>query len=227
MCSYFGIASSGFILFPQSQSNITWMLEETVVWTGLLRFLADSKNRALLSIKIRLKRQWHWARLIALVFCSAKKCPSCLAGTLCLSGLSDLGERLQTINCHLPPCPSSYPPQGEGPSEDTTFRSNCDKACVPWKTNLILLHLVLCWFHVADPPLCSLFSFSLQGSRYLDSCWISPSPSYPAPALGSAGGRKAACAGERSASPMDQHLRAMCCANPWPLGMLAARLELP
>lgn len=56
MCFYFEISDSGFILFPQS--NVTWVLEETGFWADL-RFLTDSKNRASLSIKIRLKLWWH------------------------------------------------------------------------------------------------------------------------------------------------------------------------
>lgn len=91
-----------------------------------------------------------------MVFWSAKKCPSCLAETLRLSGLSDLGERLQSIKCHLPPCPSSYCPQREG---RTTFQSSCAKACVPQKTNLLLPHLVLFWFHVPETPCAVGFHF--------------------------------------------------------------------
>lgn len=77
--------------------------------------------------------------IIALVFWSAKKCPSCLAGPLCWSSLSDLGERFQAIRCHLPPRLSSYCPQRERTSEHMMFQSSRDKLEYPGKQICFLL----------------------------------------------------------------------------------------
>lgn len=77
--------------------------------------------------------------IIALVFWSAKKCPSCLAGPLCWSGLSDLGERFQAIRCPLPPCPSSYCPQRERTSIIWCFRALVIKLEYPGKQICFLL----------------------------------------------------------------------------------------
>lgn len=133
---------------------------------------------------------------MALVFWSAKKCPSCLAETLCLSGLSDPGERLQSIKCHLPPCPSSYCPQREG---RTTFQSSCAKACVHWKTKLLLPHLVLFWFHVSETPCAVGFHFLCKAPLTwtpAGRCVLLRNLPLPRGARGS----NATCAGERSAS---------------------------
>lgn len=97
--------------------------------------------------------------ITALVFWSAKKCPSCLAGPLCWSGLSDLGKRFQSIRCHLPPCLSSYCPQRERTSEHMMFQSSRDKAWVHWKANMLLAHLILFWFHVPELSCAACFHF--------------------------------------------------------------------
>lgn len=70
------------------------------------------------------------------------------------------------------------------------FQSSGDKACVRWKTGLLLVHLTLsCTWTL----LCCLFSFSLQVSLYQD--WSSCSPLHPVLQPEIMCGSKAECAG--------------------------------
>ena len=126
-----------------------------------------------------------------------------------------------------PTTSSSYCLQREGPSQLTTFQSSCDKTCVAWKINLLPPHLVFFRFHVPE-PLCAVWFHLLCKGPFVRTPAGSHVPLRILPLRpGTARGSNAGCAGELSASPVDQHLCATCWAKPRLLAVSEACLELP
>lgn len=225
MCFYFEISVSGFILFPQSQSNVTWVLEETGFWADL-RFLTDSKNRASLSIKIRFKLVTLSTVIIALVFWSAKNAHPVYQGH-CVGLVSQTwvrGSRLSDVTFHL--VWAATIPRGREQANIWCFRALVIKPEYPGKqicffltsfsSDLMSLNslVLLVFLFFARLP---LFGLLLALMFPLTSCPCAVEGTRDQCSL---------CWGP-SASLTGQHLRTTCCANPGLPALSVACLDFP
>lgn len=144
----------------------------------------------------------------ALVFWSAKKMPILSSRAIVLVWALRPGWEVPVYQMS-PPTMSKHLLSPEGENKRTY-----DVSELLWKSLSTLesksASCSPCFLLISCPwtLLCCLFSFSLQGSPYLDSCWISCSRSHPAPVLWRAHGTSAVCAG--STQP---HWKASICAQ--------------